>query len=260
MEQSLVFAEVSMISYLPQGEAELAASTMGFTSTVFIERDGAQAYVFDSPHDRVVACRGTEPNEWNDIKADANALTDLAETVGRVHRGFKRVVDDLWPRLKEVLADSQTPVWFTGHSLGGAMATICGGRCVRDHIPKSPEAVYTYGSPRVGTQRYVQHADLTHIRWVHNNDIVTRVPPTWLRYRHTGERMYLDRNGDVAKMTPRQRAKDRWKGFTSGLGMRRIDMFSDHAIADYVEHIARANGFDPGKTHKPRRSQSGGDA
>ena len=49
----------------------------------------------------------------------------IAETAGRVHRGFKREVDDLWPRLEQALVNNTRPLWFAGHSLGGAMATIC---------------------------------------------------------------------------------------------------------------------------------------
>ncbi len=120
------------------------------------------------------------------------------------------------------------------------MATICAGRCKLSEIAAVPVETVTFGSPRVGTKRYVQNAGITHIRWVNNNDIVTRVPPTWLRYRHTGTRMYLDRNGDIRRFTARQRAKDRWSGFVDGVKNRRFDHFSDHAIADYVRHVARA--------------------
>jgi triacylglycerol lipase len=103
-----------------------------------------------------------------------------------------------------------------------------------------PTEVATFGSPRVGTKRYIQHAKVRHLRWVNNNDIVTRVPPTWLRYRHTGTRMYLNRDGDFKKYTPAQRGQDRWAGFWNGLKQRRFDHFSDHAIAAYVAHIRRA--------------------
>ena len=175
-----------------------------------VERDGAQAYELMNDQDVVIACRGTEPNEWNDIKADADAMTDLAETIGRVHRGFKREVDDIWPELEETLRDETRNVWFTGHSLGGAMATVLAGRCELSAIAAAPVELVTFGSPRVGTKRYVQNAKVRHIRWVKNNDIVTRVPPTWLRYRHTGTGMYLDRNGDVRRFTCEQRTKDRW--------------------------------------------------
>lgn len=239
LARSLLFAEISMVSYLD--DASEAAEIIGFPHTHFVDRDGAQAYVFETATDRVIACRGTEPNEWNDIKADANALRDAAETVGRVHRGFKREVDDLWPMLKKELIDDGLALWFTGHSLGGAMATICAGRCLLDEIPVAPIETYTYGSPRVGSKRYVAHAKIEHYRWVNNNDVVTRVPPTWLGYTHTGTRMYLDSHGDhLPSVTAAQIAKDRAKGFRKGLRNRSIDHFADHAIANYVEFIARS--------------------
>ncbi len=240
LDRSLLLAELSMLSYLHDEEAQPVLLSVGFTDVKYIERDGAQAYELMNEHDVVVVCRGTEPNEWNDIKADANAFTDLAETVGRVHRGFKREVDDIWPILEETLRDETRHVWFAGHSLGGAMAQICAGRCQLSEIAAVPREVHTFGSPRVGTKRYIQHADVLHIRWVNNNDIVTRVPPRWLRYRHNGAKMYLDRHGDLKRLTPQQRGRDRWSGFWHGLKQRRFDHFSDHAIAAYVDHLRRA--------------------
>jgi triacylglycerol lipase len=240
LKRSLLFAEISMLSYLPDSEANSVFEGVGFTDVRYIEHDGSQAYHLETESDVVIVCRGTEPNEWNDLKADANALTDLAETVGRVHRGFKREVDDIWPKLEDALREETRNVWFCGHSLGGAMAQICAGRCQLSDISAVPREVVTFGSPRVGTKRYIAHAKVRHLRWVNNNDIVTRVPPRWLRYRHVGTHMYLDRNGDVARLNPAQRGKDRWSGFWSGLKARKFDHFSDHAIADYVAHVRRA--------------------
>ena len=150
---------------------------MGFPEIRYYDRDGAQAYIFGNDDDRVIVCRGTEPNDWNDIKADLDLATVIAETAGRVHRGFKREVDDLWPRLEQALVNNTRPLWFTGHSLGGAMATICAGRCQLSYIQSNPRALYTYGSPRVGNRRYVNYVHIEAYRWVNNNDIVTRVPP-----------------------------------------------------------------------------------
>lgn len=231
-----------MVAYLAGHEAEHAAAVIGFDEATYIERDGAQAFLFANEHDKVIACRGTEPNEWNDIKADANALTDIAETVGRVHRGFKREVDDVWPNIEaELVEPDERALWVTGHSLGGAMAQIVAGRCRLADIPAWPAEVYTYGSPRVGNPRYIAYNDVQHVRWVNNNDVVTRVPPTWLRYRHRGDMMYLDANGDVhARISKRKRVRDQWNGFKRGLKQRRIDHFSDHAIAAYVAHLTRA--------------------
>ena len=51
----------------------------------------------------------------------------------------------------------------------------------------------------------------------------------------------MDRNGNLRRFTSRQRAKDRWSGFVSGLKARKFDHFSDHAISAYVDNLKRIN-------------------
>ena len=238
--RSLLFAELAKVAYLAEESAAQIVDDIGLRETLFFDRDGSQAYVFKTDTDCIVACRGTEPHEWNDIKADVDAVTAVAETVGRVHRGFKKEVDDLWPRLEEALIQNDKTLWFTGHSLGGAMATICAGRCYLSHIKSTPSELFTFGSPRVGNKRYVNHVKLTHYRWVNNNDIVTRVPWAWMGYRHTGTQMYLDSSGKLRPMSKAQRAKDRWRGFWMGIKKGKVDHFSDHAMVDYIRYIDAA--------------------
>ena len=134
LQRALLFAELAMIAYNDIDEARRASTIIGLPDVTFYNRDGSQAFRFRNDHDCVIACRGTEPNEWNDIRADANATSALAETAGKVHSGFKTDVDDLWLMLDTALIGNQQPLWFCGHSLGGAMATICAGRCYLSHI------------------------------------------------------------------------------------------------------------------------------
>ncbi len=240
LEQSLLMAELAMVSYNDPNEAGRAAASLGFPDLAFYERDGSQAYRFRNQYDCVIACRGTEANEWNDIRADARASSVLSETVGRVHRGFKREVDDLWPMLETALMCNQQPLWFCGHSLGGAMATICAGRCLLSHIDSNPERLFSFGSPRVGNPRYTQYTKLDHLRYVNNNDIVTRVPPGWFGYRHCGNEIYLDRRGQIRKSGFAGKTRDRWIGFWRGLLNGKIDPFEDHSIHQYITVIAQA--------------------
>ena len=226
-----------MISYLPIEQCNIAAGKLGFTNGKFFNTDGAQAYWFHNEHDSVVVFRGTEPHEWNDIKADANALTALAETVGKVHRGFKTEVDQIWPYIEEALEENKKPLWFCGHSLGGAMANICSGRCALSYIDSEPEELYTYGSPRVGCKRYVNHVKMTHYRWVNNNDIVTRVPPMFLGYRHNGTEKYINRMGQLKEITGWKRVSDRIQGFFKELRRFKIDYFSDHSSLRYIDYV-----------------------
>ena len=92
LERSLLFAELSNIAYFKETRANDLANQLGFTKQEFFNRDGSQAFLFQNENDAAVVCRGTEPNEWNDIKADIDAVSVVAETIGRVHRGFKKEV------------------------------------------------------------------------------------------------------------------------------------------------------------------------
>jgi triacylglycerol lipase len=242
LQRALLFAELSMVAYLIPKETKAAATRLGFTETTYYNNDGSQAYSFANESDIVIAFRGTEPNEWNDIKADMDAKKALAETVGHVHRGFKKEVDDIWPQLEKMLVSNKQnltkKLWFTGHSLGGAMASICAGRCLLSHIDTHPEQVHTFGSPRVGTKRYINHAKVDYARWVNNNDIVPRSPPAWLGYRHAGQEKYLDAQGKLRELNQIERRADMWKGLVLGIKRREIDYFSDHLIDRYVENIS----------------------
>jgi triacylglycerol lipase len=240
LRRSLALAEVSMVAYLTPEQCNLAAGRLGFTGGQYFSVRGSQAYWFHNEHDSVIVIRGTEPNRWNDIKTDANAITALAETIGRVHRGFKRETDELWPLLEKALLTDRRTLWFTGHSLGGAMATICAARCLLSHIHSEPAELHTFGSPRVGCRRYISHAPVAHFRWVNNNDIVTRVPPVWLGYRHGGQEMYLDHLGQVRQLSGWGRVADRLRGFGKGLLKFRIDQLGDHSTLDYIAHIFEA--------------------
>jgi triacylglycerol lipase len=240
LRRSLLFAELSNLSYLSRAEAGQLAYEIGFPEIRFYDRDGAQAYIFANDDDAVVTCRGTEPHDWNDVRADLDLGTVVAETVGWVHRGFKREADDLWPRLEQALLSNSRTLWFTGHSLGGAMAAICAGRCKLSYIRSNPRAVFTFGSPRIGSRRYVNYVRLEAYRWVNNNDIVTRVPPGWLGFRHKGQEVYLNAYGKIRRCTGWQRVKDRWRGFVRGLREGQFDHFADHSIGQYIHHIRTA--------------------
>ena len=73
-ERSLLFAKLAKIAYNNKKDATSQAKRLGFTTIEFYDREGAQAYRFMNKHDLVIACRGTEPSEFNDIKADLNAV------------------------------------------------------------------------------------------------------------------------------------------------------------------------------------------
>ena len=236
-ERSLLFAKLSSIAYNNIKDVKKQVKKLGFTTVEFYEKDGAQAYRFMNKEDLVIACRGTEPTQFNDISADLKAFPVLAETVSRVHRGFKAEVDELWPDICDDLVGKKQKVWFCGHSLGAAMATIMASRCMFYASVPDPEELYTYGSPRVGWKGYVVHLGVVHHRWKNNNDIVTTVPLAIMGYKHHGTHHYLNAYGKYRKPTGWQLFKDKWRGIWMGLKQGKIDSFGDHSMAEYIKHI-----------------------
>jgi triacylglycerol lipase len=238
-ERSLLFAKLSKIAYNNKKEATSQAKRLGFTTVEFYDRDGAQAYRFMNKNDIVIACRGTEPSEFQDIKADLKAMPVLVEIVGRVHRGFKQEVDDLWPMVEEDLirkANVNKTLWFCGHSLGAAMATIMASRCFHNIELNDPIELYTYGSPRVGWKKYCKSLGVVHHRWRNNNDIVTKVPLWVMGYRHDGELHYITSDNKIGKPS----FIDWCKGMWAGIKNKRFDSIADHDIQAYYDNIDKA--------------------
>lgn len=69
------------------------------------------------------------------------------------------------------------PVVISGHSLGGAAATIAGEIVRRNGRPVT--AVWTYGSPRPGNVAFAEAYTVPNHRMFSALDIVARVAPSW---------------------------------------------------------------------------------
>ena len=233
---ALHFAELSNLAYQEEKEFKKAASAMGYKSVKYFNVDGAQAYGMAKDDYIVLAFRGTEPTQFNDIKADLNALHVNNELgAGRVHKGFKKEVDDIWDQIEDWTAKRNWKQAYTcGHSLGGAMSTIACSRLPEGTI------CYNFGSPRVGTPGWVREFNKKFklYRFVNNNDIVPRVPFAIMWYKHAGELHYINTYGNIRNATVWQRLKDRFRGYWNAWKKRQwFDSIYDHAMPKYVKRV-----------------------
>lgn len=226
-------ALMAAYAYLDQEEGYEKYKEIGYTDHAFINDSGAQCHVVWNKEEFVICFRGTEPGEFSDIKADLNAIPDRAQIGGFVHNGFQEEVNKVWGEIQFLLKHSEGKKFYmTGHSLGGAMATIAASR-----LQDSVDCLYTYGSPRVGTRKFIKCLKVEHYRHVNNNDIVPSVPFAFLGYKHHGNLRYINFYGKIRKMSAWQRFKDQCRGRWTALKKgKAFDGAYDHGVHYYVEY------------------------
>lgn len=235
MERALIAAKLSAYAYKTEAQAKVATKKMGFPWCKLISRDGAECLIVKDRNDLWFAFRGTEPSKLNDVMADLNVIKGAAKAGGKVHSGFQQEVNDLWMDiLAEIEHNDQLKVrkdvYMTGHSLGAAMATIAATRY-------QPIELFTFGSPRVGGSKFIRNIKCPHLRFMNNNDIVCRIPPAWLGFRHHGDMIYFNSEG-VKQDKPTW--KDLFKGvLNSWKRWKFFDGIVDHGMPNYVKAITK---------------------
>jgi hypothetical protein len=154
----------------------------------------------------VFAIQGT--TEWADwiddfnffkkeLKKEGKLITPYQVTSNiKVHTGFYKqwmtIRNFVWDRILEF---QKTTVIFIGHSLGGPIATL-GALDIQYNLSVDSGCClpvintiecFVYGSPRVGNrafaESYIKRVPNT-LRYNYMFDIVSRVPPFWMFYKH----------------------------------------------------------------------------
>lgn len=175
----------------------------------------------------VVFCGSESLKDFvQDIKINKIQLNDKI----KVHAGFYQQLissyDDLELIVKRQLQDHQCyQLYTTGHSLGGALATLY-GYLLSSKIDQLITVV-TFGSPRVGNYYFAdafsKQPNLIHYRITNNRDIITALPI--FNYYHTGNHIIL-KNHCIQS--------DSYSYRSSILHSWRID---DHLLSNYFKNI-----------------------
>ena len=163
----------------------LFLTRVGFVERRFFNRPGVQAmlveHIGDDSAFAVLVFRGTAGR-----LANWRFNLDLAASPwpmgGTIHRGFHHLIMTIWDDIRPVLETVASPLFFAGHSLGGALATLAAA-----YFP--PRAVYTFGAPRIGDADFAATlADISIFNVFNPNDIVTQLPPVGRksRFMHAG--------------------------------------------------------------------------
>ena len=204
--------ESSILSYSNKESVIKEFAKVNLPEVIPFSGKSTQCYAASNDDFLILVFRGTEiwarQGETNflkimeaifsDVITDSNIVLDDWGHGGRVHRGFKKALDEVWEGESGLFtylkskAKAGRSLWFTGHSLGAALATLAWKRYSRHG---NVHGLYTFGSPRVGDRDFGKGLQLTY-RFVNNKDIVTKVPPPG-EYRHVGCLKHINARGFV---------------------------------------------------------------
>lgn len=84
-------------------------------------------------------------------------------------------------------------VFVAGHSLGGALATLC-AMDLKLRLKINDVRLVTFGSPRVGNNVFAHWFDeyiAPHWRFTHNRDVVPSVPPGYMGFSHVAQEIWV---------------------------------------------------------------------
>lgn len=218
------------------------------------ERNDCEVYVSEYKCDNkdnldclLVSFRGT--SELRDVVSDLNAIRRVMDIVHErpyVHWGFYNQFMEIKSQLDSqieqyYISNTNSPkkhtIIFSGHSLGGALATIAAVYYAKKY-PNYKVHCVTFGSPRVGGYRFVKLynklVDASY-RFVNCNDVVTMIP-TRIRFRHVKGLHWLVNGGVRTSMGYRLYGSVS-NTFYNWFGWGGSSSFDDHGCDEYIDKI-----------------------
>ncbi|MEM8611618.1 MAG: lipase family protein [Cyanobacteria bacterium P01_H01_bin.105] len=227
-----------------------------------------QAFIFRTDECMVLSFRGSqEIRDWytnfntqlRNFTIRRAGKTTLSSYKGSVHTGFflgwasieKAVLAQIASWQSEALKQNSPlpPLLITGHSLGGALATMAAASLHENGI--NVAGLYTFGQPRVGDLRFTRQLNRNLegkvFRFVNNNDVVPHIPPPFsirnpLRlYGHLGTVRYFNSKGLLtANYKAMNRLLDSLFGFGKSLFESSFDLIADHGMPYYISYLNKA--------------------
>lgn len=211
------------------------------------EKTGADVIVYRTANnDFYLACSGSSDfDDWR-----TNSKIGLVRRNGyKYHRGFydaaNAVLTGIFSQLSNFIkSGGKSRIFICGHSSGGAIATILAWM-LSDAFKDQISAVYTFGSPMLSNAEFsrVYNARLGSKHYRVENDldavpVVQRGPLNWFfGYKHVGQRVWLNRNGQVSEsMRFWRKALLLKRAFEFGFGLTQTlyeSFVTDHKIDSY---------------------------
>ncbi|MFX3634450.1 MAG: lipase family protein [Candidatus Pristimantibacillus sp.] len=181
-------------------------TTVGsFTAQAYDQSEELFGFVLQSDISSVLAFRGSgSAVDWvSDFIAQQTTYRPVKNS-GQTHKGFTDIYTSARSQILALVdkLPANKPLFITGHSLGGALATLA-ALDIANHTKITSPIVYTFGAPRVGDPKFVRvynNAIATHWRFQNEYDIVPHLPTLVYQSPHTKQTYYyLHVKGEVKR-------------------------------------------------------------
>ncbi|WP_244935627.1 lipase family protein [Paenibacillus glycanilyticus] len=153
-----------------------------FSAKAYDDTEERFGFVLQSDRSSVLAFRGSgSAVDWvSDFIAQQTTYRPV-KNAGQTHKGFTDIYTTTRSQVLDLIEQLpvEKPLFITGHSLGGALATLA-ALDIAVNTPFTAPIVYTFGAPRVGDTRFVKlynNTVETHWRLQNEYDIVPHLPP-----------------------------------------------------------------------------------
>jgi predicted lipase len=239
LKNGLALAQLAKLAYtkVPGTLSDKLKST--FPKVTHLYNNPAQGFVCANDTDIVVVFRGTDqPTDWiSNVR-----YKQIAGYGGYVHEGFAEQLRGLESRMLSAVKkyhDNKQTIWVSGHSLGGALATLAAKKL--GTINNKPYMLNTFGGPRVLNPAAAKAFKQTMYRFVNDQDLVPHIPSRGLinRYEHVGRRVHFTKAGKIStdKQSWLKAAEALSRVSTRGVGRVAKNAISDHAMSQYLRKI-----------------------
>lgn len=267
-------AVLSAVAYLKYPLAFDRLKEMGFDEITFLESaSDIELFVAKKKPQRaangqplwetgvtVVAFRGTDdPVDWLTNLKTTTVDISAHSNEAWLHQGFAEALEEVYPHLLNVLklGSDKSPLYITGHSLGGALATQLAIRLVSREDDAAQALIgakdtrlrglYTFAIPRVGNawarnilDHYMNQSRNIQVAFQNHSDPVTKVPFHWWGFRRSSLQVILPQKtmGDLSD-------RSQWQCFAdndyTGPSVASWDFWDQdvaaHYLSSYVKYV-----------------------
>lgn len=106
-QNALLLDKAALVAYQSPESIKPEVEKCGLSQFVFIDRKDTQVFLAGGSEMILIAFRGTEPERLQDWMMDAQ-IKRKAGPYGKVHRGFLRALQSVWPEIQVVIEKWQT--------------------------------------------------------------------------------------------------------------------------------------------------------